>query len=83
MPLPKSARRQIDTRKVFLSAHAMSGLVGCHRHTILRALARGDIEPDGFLDANGTLQPIFHATAAIELARLILPPHDAPPRVIA
>jgi hypothetical protein len=77
MPLPpKTSPPKIPTDRIFLSAHAMSTAVGCHRHTLLRAMARQEISPDAYLDMNGSLQPIFLAAAAIQLARSIASKHS-------
>lgn len=59
----------------WLSCFAFSQLLGVHRHTVIRAIARGDITPEGYLDSNGVLQPIFRPAQAITAARILTPAH--------
>jgi hypothetical protein len=82
MPLPKSAQQLTARRKVVLTANGISELGKFHRDTVLRALARGDIEADSWLDGRGRLTPLFLPEVAIQLARL-LPSHDPQPTILS
>ena len=70
MPLKKS-HALVRTDRVFLSHHSFAKLVGAHRHTILRAMAKGEVEPAGWIDSNGNLTPIWTPAQAITLSQLI------------
>lgn len=62
---------------MYLSNHSFAKLVGVHRHTILRYMAKGQIEPAGWIDSNGNLQPIWTPPQAITLSQLIHSPQPS------
>ena len=69
MTKPISTPPPVLSSRIFLSTFALAKLTGISRASVLRAVVRNEIQPDGFLDAGRALQPFFSPNCAVILAR--------------